>query len=90
MDLLCPCLREGRWDTAETSHGSPRVARSPKISTATDRPSRCEGMLVSSTPRPSAYPLYPDVGGRLPTFHHEPKAFRKGKDVRRRCARCSP
>jgi hypothetical protein len=35
--------------------------------------------------RPSAYPLYPDLGSRLPTFHHEPELFggpfREGKDV---------
>ena len=34
---------------------------------------------------PSAYPLYPHFGSRLPTFHDEPELFggplRKGKDV---------
>ena len=29
-----------------------------------------------TTPRrPSAYPLYPDLGSRLPTFHDEPELF---------------
>ena len=36
--------------------------------------------------RPSAHPLDPDLGSRLPTFHDEPEPFggpfREGKDVR--------
>ena len=41
----------------------------------------------TTTPRwPSAYPLDPHLGSRLPTFHDKPKLFggplSEGKDVR--------
>ena len=46
-----------------------------------------DGVLASLTApkRPSAHPLDPHLGGRLPTFHDEPELFggpfREGKDV---------
>jgi hypothetical protein len=48
-------------------------------------PLRWEAVFAGLTAR-SAYPFYPDPGGRLPMFHDEPELlggpFREAKDVR--------
>ena len=63
---------QGRWDTVEAKSRDPALSCPRKFSEATG--SLGDGVLASLTApkRPSAYPLRLDLGGRLPTFHHEP------------------
>ena len=64
-------------DTAEKSSRWPAPAPHPEFSEATRRwPAWVTAYLQPNAPRgPSAYPLDPHLGGRLPTFDHEPELF---------------